>query len=155
MRLSNAIRTVALFEAAKGALVLVSGVGLLSLVHRDAQHLAERIVAHFHLNPASRYPRIFLEMAGQLTDPHLLLIAAGAMAYSVVRFVEAYELWHAKRWAEWFATASGAIYVPFELLELYSHTGWLSLAALLLNIGVVAIMLYAVVHPSRAREPTP
>jgi hypothetical protein len=56
MRFAGAIRTVALVEAAKGALVLVAGLGLLSLVHHDAQRLAEVLVTHSHLNPASRYP---------------------------------------------------------------------------------------------------
>lgn len=149
MRFSSALRTVALIEAAKGALVLVAGLGLLSLVHQDAQRLAEQFVAHLHLNPASRYPRIFLAAAAGLSDFRLLLVAAGAMAYSVVRLVEAYGLWRARRWAQWFAAASGAIYIPFEVFELVERVGWLSLGALVLNVAVVAIMLLGVRHPGR------
>ena len=32
---------IALFEAAKGALILLAGFGLLELVHRDLQHVAD------------------------------------------------------------------------------------------------------------------
>ena len=46
MRLSSALRTVALIEAAKGALVFVVGFGLLSLIHHDVQRFAERLIAH-------------------------------------------------------------------------------------------------------------
>lgn len=34
------VRVVALFEAGKGALVIVAGLGLLSLIHQDVQRLA-------------------------------------------------------------------------------------------------------------------
>lgn len=146
MRLSGALRTIALLEAAKGALVLLVGFGLLSLVHHDVQRAAEHLIAHTHLNPASRYPHIFIDVANQLTDTRLLLIAAGGGVYSLARFIEAYGLWYAKRWAQWFAAVSGGVYVPFELFELYERVNWLSLGALTLNLAIVAFMLYHLFH---------
>lgn len=68
MRLSEAIRVVAIFEAVKGALILLAGFGLLSLVHRDVHALAAQLIAHAHLNPASRYPHIFLDAASHTSD---------------------------------------------------------------------------------------
>src|SRR5436305_641496 len=47
--LLTGVRTVALFEAAKGALVLAAGLGLLGLIHRDVQAFAERLVRASHL----------------------------------------------------------------------------------------------------------
>ena len=152
MRLSSALRTVALLEAGKGALVLLVGFGLLSLIHHDVQRFAERLIAHTHLNPAARYPRIFIDIASQLTDGRLLLIAAGAAIYSIVRFIEAYGLWHARPWAEWFAAISGGIYIPFELFELYERVTWLSLGAAILNLTIVAVMLYCVFHANQERS---
>ena len=75
---SRPIRLVALFEGFKGILVLVAGSGLLLLVHRDVHALAVQFIAHSHLNPASRYPEIFLEFAGRVQDGRLLLLALGA-----------------------------------------------------------------------------
>jgi uncharacterized membrane protein (DUF2068 family) len=150
MRFSNALRTVALIEATKGALVLLAGFGLLSLIHHDVQRFAERLIAHFHLNPAAHYPRIFVQVATQLTDARLLLIAAGASVYSLVRFIEAYGLWYGRRWAEWFAALSGGIYIPFELFELYQRVTWLHVATLALNAMIVAIMLYGVFRSKEA-----
>src|SRR5512144_295848 len=103
----SGIRTVAVLEAAKGALVMAAGLGLLSLLHRDVQHAAEAVVRHLHLNPARHYPRVFLEAAARTTDRRLWLLASGAFAYTVVRGVEAYGLWRARAWAEWFAILSG------------------------------------------------
>jgi uncharacterized membrane protein (DUF2068 family) len=146
VRLSGALRTVALLEAAKGVLVLLAGFGVLSLIHHDAQRIAERLIAHAHLNPAAHYPRIFMDVADRLTDTRLQLIAAGAGAYALVRLIEAYGLWHARRWAEWFAALSGGIYIPFEIFELYQRVTWLSLGALMLNSAIVVFMLYSLLR---------
>lgn len=147
MRFSSAIRAVALLEAAKGVLILLVGLGLFSLAPGDVQRAAEALVTHAHLNPAAHYPRIFLDLAGRVTDARLLLLAAGAMVYASARFVESYGLWLERRWAEWFAAFSGGIYIPFELIEIHGHVSYLSVGALILNMAVVALMVYRLHHP--------
>lgn len=149
MHISRGIRAVALLEGAKGAVVLLAGFGLFSLIHHDVQRFAEILVTHAHLNPASRTPRVFIAFAGRLDDARLWQLAAGAMAYSAVRLIEAYGLWYGRRWGEAFAAASGAVYVPFELRELVHRPGALSLALLVLNVGIVGYMLYSL----RRRRP--
>jgi len=135
--LSRSIRAVATLEGAKGALVLLAGAGALSLVHRDVQSVAEQLVSHLHLDAANEYPRIFLDYAAALTDARLLTLAALAAAYAVVRLIEAYGLWRSRRWAEWFAVASGSVYIPFELFGVFDGDSWLSLIALVINVTVV------------------
>lgn len=152
MRSSDAVRSVAIFEAAKGVLVLVAGFGLLSLVHRDVHEIAARVIAHAHLNPASRYPRIFLDAAGAMTDARLLLYAGGAALYASLRLAEAYGLWRGLAWAEWLAAVSGAVYVPIEVVGLVRDPGWLGAAVLVANLLVVGVMLDAV---RRRRDPRP
>src|SRR5512141_3276190 len=118
MKLSRGITVVALLEGAKGALILLAGFGLLGLVHRDLQQVAEEVVHRLHLNPARHYPQIFIEVAGNTTDTRLWLLAGAALLYAVFRFVEAYGLWRERRWAGWFAVATGALYVPLEVVAL-------------------------------------
>ena len=136
------VRAVALFEALKGTLVLLAGFGLLALVHRDLEDLAERLVRHSHLNPASHYPRVFVEAAAHMNDSRLRWLAALAFVYSVVRFVEAYGLWHMRAWAEWFAILSGCIYLPIELYELIKEPTHLRGLVLFFNALIVAYLLY-------------
>ena len=152
MRFTRTVRAVALFEGAKGALVFLAGFSTLSLIDHDAQRLAEQLVTHLHLNPASRYPRIFIDAAAHLTNAHLWLMATLAAAYGSIRFVEAYGLWRGRRWAEWFAAISGGIYIPFELYELFKGDTWLSLGALLVNVFVVGLMINALLR-ERVAEP--
>jgi uncharacterized membrane protein (DUF2068 family) len=131
------LRAIALFEAAKGSLVLLAGSGLLYLVNRDVQEIAARLVRHLHLDPARRFPSIFLHVASQSTPGRLKLLALGALLYSVMRFLEAYGLWNARRWAEWFAVATGVIYMPFEAFALARRPGPEPLLALVINLVVV------------------
>ena len=140
---ARAVRTVALFEAAKGLLVLLSGFGLLTLVHHRAAHVAAAILHRFHLNPASRYPRIFLDAAESLTDSRLWLLALFAFCYAAMRLAEAYGLWRERAWAEWFAVASGGLYVPIEVYELTRGATWPKLLALTVNLAIVAVMIRA------------
>jgi uncharacterized membrane protein (DUF2068 family) len=137
---SGTLRAVACLEAAKGSIVLLVGCGLLALIHKNIQHYAEQLIPHLHLNPAHGYPHVFLDLAGQITDARLWFLAAAALAYASVRFIEAYGLWYAKRWAEWFAALSGGIYIPFEIHTMVHHVSLLTLGALLINVVVVAII---------------
>jgi uncharacterized membrane protein (DUF2068 family) len=136
------LRTVAAFEAAKGLLVVAAGLGLLSLLHHDVQRAAESVVRHLHLNPARHYPRVFIEAATRMTDTRLWLLASGAFAYAVVRAVEAYGLWRARAWAQWFAILSGAIYLPIEIYALIHHASALKTVVILINVGIVAYVGY-------------
>lgn len=153
MRLLNTLRAVAVFEAAKGTLVLVTGLGALSLIHHDVQRFAEQLVGHFHLNPAKHIPQIFIAAAANLTDARLWVLAVLAASYGLLRFVEAYGLWHERRWAEWFAAISGGIYIPFEIYELLQGDTWLSLGALAVNALVVVLMIGAL-HRNRSVNST-
>lgn len=146
----GALRAIALLEAAKGALVIVAGFGLLALVHRDLQAIAEEIIRHSHLNPASRIPRIFLEAAAAATDGRLRLLALGALAYSSLRFVEAWGLWRARPWAEWLGIASGALYLPIEIYELFLSVTPVKVGTFLANLIIVSVLARARLRARRA-----
>jgi len=138
-----AIRAVASLEMAKGLVVLLLGFGAVSLVHKDAWDVAEALLRFLHVDPDHHhYAQVFLNLADNVTDARLWAVAAGATAYSIVRFVEAYGLWRELAWAEWFALISGALYVPFEAYELVRRPTPIHLAVLLVNLGIVFYMLY-------------
>jgi uncharacterized membrane protein (DUF2068 family) len=146
------VRTIALFEVGKGALVLLAGFGVLLLVHRGAQEAAEELVRHLHLNPAHRYPQVFIRAAARLRDTRLGLLAAGALAYSTLRFVEAYGLWRLRPWAEWVAIVSSALYMPIELWEWLRRPTPIRAFVLLTNGAIVAGLLYRRWHHRRKRH---
>ena len=145
----RAIRLVAYFEAFKGLLVLVTAVGLLNYAHQDLHALAARLIRHFHLNPAAEYPQLFLDGASAIQGPRLLVLAAGALSYVLIRFFEAYGLFRGRSWAEVLAAASGAIYLPIEIYEFWQQTSRLLVAMIIINAAIVALMLYALYRRRR------
>jgi uncharacterized membrane protein (DUF2068 family) len=147
------LKAAALFEALKGLLVILAGLGLLAFVRHDAQAFAERLVLHLHLNPARHYPRIFIEAAGRLTDARIWLFAAGAFAYSALRFAEAYGLWRARPWAEWIGIVSGSVYLPPEVIALVRNPTILKAILLVLNALLVAYL--SVIRYRQSRELRP
>ncbi len=127
---------------------MLTGCGLLMYIHQDLHLAAEQLVRHFHLNPASRYPRIFLDLADHISDKQLWVMAFSALLYSVVRFVEAYGLWLRRQWAEWFGLLSGGIYVPIEIFELIRKITWPRMTVLIVNAAIVAYLAY-ILYQSR------
>ena len=150
-QVKEGLRVVSVFEAAKGLLVLLTGCGLLAYIHKDIHLAAERLVRHFHLNPASHYPLIFLDLADHVTDGQLWLMALSALLYAVVRFVEAYGLWHERQWAEWFGLLMGSIYIPLELFEIARGVTWPKAVLLIVNVGVVGY-LSIIIYQSRQKH---
>jgi len=142
----TALHGIAVLEGAKGLMVLLAGAGLLALLHRDAQALASEFIAHLHLNPANHYPRIFVELAGKLTDARLWWLALGAFGYALLRLIEAYGLWRERRWAAWLGALSSGIYVPLELYALLAKPNLLHTLLLLLNAVVVGILVWTLVR---------
>ncbi len=144
-----ALRSIATVEALKGAAALTAGLGLLLLLHKDAAELAEHLLSALHLSPEGHFSRALVHAADTVTDAKLWAIAAASVIYSTVRFVEAYGLWNARVWAEWFALLSGAIYLPWEIYEILVHPGPLRWGLFLTNLAIVVFMLWVRIEASR------
>lgn len=143
------LQAVAVFEAIKGVAVLAAGFGVLTLLNKDAVEIAEHWVRKLHMNPEGHLSTVFLRAAEKVTDANLWAAAAGALAYSIVRFVEAYGLWNARVWAEWFALLSGCLYLPWEIYEVIAHPSPIKYGLLATNLAVVLYMLYVRIQASR------
>ena len=146
------LHVVALFEGAKGLLVLMVGFGLLSFIHKDINELAMDLVEYFHLNPTSHYPRIFLDLTGHLTDTKLWFMAIAAAIYSVVRMIEAIGLWLRKTWAEWFAVLTGSMYIPVEIFEITRRVTWPRVTVLIINVVVVSYLLFVLIQNGKKKQ---
>jgi len=138
----EALRAVATLELSKGVVVLLGACGALLLLHRDTSEVAESLLRLLHISPDRHFAQFFLDWVDTLTDAKLWTIAGVAMAYACLRFIEAYGLWRARAWAEWFALISGSIYLPFEVYGLERRPDFFHVAVLVLNLIVVLYMAY-------------
>jgi uncharacterized membrane protein (DUF2068 family) len=136
------LRAVASFELSKGLMVLAAGFGVLLLLHRDTSEIAQNLLRLLHISPDHRLSRLLMRSANRVTDKKLWTFAGVALIYSILRFVEAYGLWKARAWAEWIALVSGALYLPFEVVELIRRLSLFHLSLLIVNLAVVLYMVY-------------
>jgi len=148
------LRAVATFEAVKGVIVLLLGLGILGLLHKDVEAAAESLLLHLHINPDRRLSHAFISAATRMTDAGLWVIFSASIVYAAVRFTEAWGLWNRRVWAEWFALLSGALYLPWEMFKLMQLPNRLHLSVFLLNIAILLYILYIRIaaYRSLARE---
>src|ERR1035438_6159767 len=102
-RLPIGLRTIALFEAAKGLLALAAVFGLLSLRHTDLHAVTDAFLLRHGVDPERHYTRLFIESVARATNHHEGQIPAVGIAYAVIRIAEGYGLWRGGHWGEWFA----------------------------------------------------
>ncbi|WP_231590892.1 DUF2127 domain-containing protein [Grimontia sp. AD028] len=134
------LRAIAILEAGKGLLALIVGLALHELGGAEIQELCEQMLRHLRLNPAGEIPSVIHKALTSVDDRNLTLFALGTVLYASVRFVEAYGLWRAFGWTEWFALASGAIYLPFEVYEVITTGKTMAYLALGMNLVVIGYM---------------
>jgi uncharacterized membrane protein (DUF2068 family) len=138
---SLALRTFAMFEATKGAVVLLVSCGLFHLMHENLDDIAERVVQVLHVNPEGNLSNLFLDLASHASDRSLWVLALSALVYASVRATEAYGLWREREWAQWFSLLSTALYLPLELYWMLRDASWLKCAVLVTNIVILLFML--------------
>ena len=136
------LRAVASLELVKGLIVLAAGCSILFLLHKDTYEVAENLLHVLHISPDRHLALVFLRWADGVTDRKLWAVSALALIYSTLRFVEAYGLWKARGWAEWIALISGALYIPFEVRELFHRLSLFHISLLAINVAIVAYMVY-------------
>jgi len=138
----NLLRVVASFEFIKGVFVLLIGLSALLLVHKNAWVIAESLLALLHISTDRHSAQLFLDFADRLTDARLWTAAQLALAYSILRFAEAYGLWNQRTWAEWVAFVSGTLLLPLEIRGLMRGVTILRSALFLGNLAIVFYMLF-------------
>lgn len=148
----KALKLIAIMEASKGILALVVGFTLHELGGPEIQHLFELLVSHLHLNPSSEIPGAISHAMDDVNAKNIMLVALGTVLYAIVRMIEAFGLWHAYAWTEWFAAASGAIYFPFEIHAVITQGHWLDWAALIINLLVVGYMGMLILKRRKAKQ---
>ena len=137
-----ALRAIAVLEATKGALVVLIAAGLLTLLHRDVPGTVEHLLTHLHIHSDRRIGRALIDAFAHVTDGRLWTIAGACLLYAAARFTESYGLWNRRVWAEWFALLSGALYLPWEILQVLERGSRWHWAIFLVNLAIVLYMLW-------------
>ena len=135
------LRTIAMFEVTKAAIVLLLCGGLFHLMHKNLGEVAERVAHVLHVNPEGKLSSLFFELASYSSGRNLWVLALGTLAYASVKSTEAYGLWREREWAQWFSLLSTGLYLPPELYWILRNPNWLKCAVLVTNVVMFLFML--------------
>ena len=75
----SGLRGIAVFELAKGVLILLLGFGVLALIHKNLDDIAERLTEALRVNPEGKLSNLFVDLANHATDATLWVLAIGAL----------------------------------------------------------------------------
>lgn len=147
------IRLIGLFKLFKAILLIAVGVGAFKMIHSDVTDIAFRVVAKLGLDPGGRYVGKLLAGTANLTPDRIRDLGIGSFVYAALFFTEGVGLLMVKRWAEWFSVIITTSLVPFEIYEIHRHPTIFKFGALLLNLALVAYLLYRIrTDPASSKE---
>ena len=152
MKSSNdrVIRLIATFKLLKAILLIALGVGAFRLLHKDVGEVIEHWIAAFRLDPTNRFIDAALAKASNLHPDLIKKLGLGSFIYAALFLVEGVGLWLLKRWAEWLTVIITSSLVPIEVYEIHRHVTPVRIAALVINLAIVAYLVYHVRHSQTA-----
>lgn len=133
---------IALFKFCKASFLIAFGIGALKLVRTDLAAWSQHWVSALTSNVARRTVEQLLARVSQIDPGRLEALGVGAFLYAALFMVEGMGLWRKKRWAEYLTMIATASFVPLEIYELTRRVSPPRLSALLLNLAIVAYLIY-------------
>jgi uncharacterized membrane protein (DUF2068 family) len=147
------LRVIAAFKLLKALALIAVGVGALRLLHKDVAAIAEHWINMFQVDPHNHFIDLLLAKLANVNDHRLKELSIGTFIYAGVFLVEGTGLALQKRWAEYFTIVTTASLLPIEIYELARRLSIGRSLALLINLAVVAYLIFELRRfPKRARS---
>lgn len=147
---SRLLRLIALFKFFKASILIVTGIGTLKLMHNDAATTLDHWFARLGLAPGNRFVDYAISKAANISPNRIKDLGLGSFVYAALFLTEGIGLWMLKHWAEWFTVVITASLIPLEVWELHRHPTAVKVLVLIINIAVIAYLLYRVRKESSA-----
>ena len=136
------IRVIAALKLLKAFALLMVGIGALKLIHKDVATVAEHWINVFRVDPHNHFINRLLEKLTLLDEKRLRELSIGTFVYAAIFLTEGIGLALQKRWAEYFTIVSTSSLLPLEVYELTRHISIGRIVALLVNVAVVAYLIF-------------
>lgn len=133
---------IGVFKLTKAVLSVALGVGALKLLHHDLGAVILRIADTLRIDPESHLIGLLMIKADLINPRDLRHFSMITFAYAVVCLVEGTGLVLEKRWAEYFTVTLTSLALPLECYELAREFTPLRLALLIVNLLVVAYLVW-------------
>jgi uncharacterized membrane protein (DUF2068 family) len=132
---------IGIFNLLKCAITLAIGIGVLTLMEKDAAEEMSRWFTAVRIdleNPLVQ--RILTDVSG-MSSRKLGVISLATFAYAIVFAVEGVGLLMRRRWAEYFAVIITCSFIPFEIYELVVRPNVPKAITIAINLAVVVYLI--------------
>lgn len=133
---------IAIFKFAKFVILLALGFGALQLLRPEVAEGTETWAAELSSRDERRVLQYVLERASGISDARLRALGIGCFIYAAVFLTEGIGLYLERRWAEYLTVVATGSLVPIELYELAKHVTLGKIAILVVNLAIVAYLVY-------------
>jgi uncharacterized membrane protein (DUF2068 family) len=141
-RHGQGLRIIAAFKLLKACSLIALGVGALKLLHRDVAAVAEHWINMFQVDPRNHFINLLLTRLSHLDDRRLKALSVGTFIYAGIFLVEGVGLALQRRWAEYFTIITTSSFLPIEIYELLKRVSIGRSLALVVNLAVVAYLIF-------------
>ena len=124
-----------------GALVAI-GVGLLIARRLPAEAVLTHVAVALHVPATSRVLMRAMSFATTLTPGREVALGLTALAYAGLFVAEGVGLARRAPWARWLTIGATSCLIPLEVYEIARRPTAVRIAALLLNVAVVAYLVW-------------
>jgi len=141
-------------RALRATVLLAAGIVLVTHPHADWAGEVARLAERLGLDPKDNWIRRIIFDVRRIRAHQDLVFGVIALAYGALESVESYGLWTRRRWGEWLTVVATSLLLVPEIWELAKSASALKLGALLVNLAVVAYLLWRLRLRAAAR-PSP
>ena len=126
--------------------MILAGLGALGLMHASVSEFAQEWLERLALGNGQRFAvsaavRV-LPWFNAATPRHFAALGVGAFAYASVFLAEGIGLWQGKKWAEYLTIVVTASLLPLEIAAVYSRLTAVRVGTLLVNVLVIAYLVW-------------
>lgn len=133
---------IGLFKLCKATLSVALGVGALKLLHHDFPVVVLHITDALRIDPESHLVNLLVSKADLVGTKQLRHFSFLSFGYAILCLIEGTGLVREKRWAEYFTVTLTTLALPWELYELYKEWTTVRIALLIINLAVLAYLLW-------------
>jgi uncharacterized membrane protein (DUF2068 family) len=161
-RTRRGLLLIGVMKLLKGLALVVAGVGVLSLLHRDAAETVRHWIEYIRIDPHDRLIDHFLERIAGVSPRTMRRLGVGTLIYAVVFCTEGVGLLLGKHWAEYMTAGVTTSFLPLEAYELIRHPSIVKGVVMAINVAVVIYLVLEIrkergLHqrPAHTAEPKP